>query len=71
MNLVALWGLTQEPIHYFETQAIASGGSLNSTDVINGTQMTITGLWTVYAFGLLVVGTWRKSYLAGCGKTIL
>ena len=71
LNLAALWGLTVETVHIFWGQAMSAGGSLDSRGVASGMQMTITAVWTLYAFALLVIGDWRKERFIQWGGVAL
>ena len=55
-NVVALWGLTLEAIHYFDARADHLG-----TDTFNAMQLSLTVLWAVYAVGVIGVGIARQS----------
>ncbi len=55
-NVVALWGLTLEAVHYFEARAEDLG-----TDTFSAQQLSLTVLWAVYAVGVIGVGIVRQS----------
>lgn len=55
-NVVALWGLTLEAIHYFDARAEDLG-----TDTFGAQQLSLTVLWAVYAVGVMGVGIARQS----------
>ena len=55
-NVVALWGLTLEAIHYFDARADRLG-----TDTFSAQQLSLTVLWAVYAVGVIGVGIARQS----------
>ena len=55
-NVVALWGLTLEAVHYFDARADRLG-----TDTFGAQQLSLTVLWAVYAVGVIGVGIARQS----------
>ena len=55
-NVVALWGLTLEAIHYFDARADRLGA-----DTFGAQQLSLTVLWAVYAVGVIGVGIARQS----------
>lgn len=55
-NVVALWGLTLEAVHYFDARADRLGA-----DAFGGQQLSLTVLWAVYAIGVIGVGIARQS----------
>ena len=57
LNVVALWGLSLEAIHYFDNKAILPGDQ----NAINGTFLSLTAIWSVYGSLLLGIGLkWRQ-----------
>lgn len=64
-NFVALWTLSQEVIHFFD-----SLGVKNDDTYINSTHLALTILWAVYAMGVIGAGIAVRSRwtrLAGIG----
>ena len=55
-NVVALWGLTLEAVHYFDARADRLGA-----DAFGAQQLSLTVLWAVYAVGIIGVGIARQS----------
>jgi len=55
-NVVALWGLTLEAVHYFDARA-----DRLDTDTFNAMQLSLTVLWAVYSVGVIGVGIARQS----------
>ena len=55
-NVVALWGLTLEAVHYFDARA-----DRLRTDTFSAQQLSLTVLWAVYAVGVIGVGIARQS----------
>lgn len=55
-NVVALWGLTLEAVHYFDSRA-----DRLRTDTFSAQQLSLTVLWAVYAVGVIGVGIARQS----------
>ena len=55
-NLVALWALSHEIITYFESRE-----ALLSVDQLNGTHLSLTVLWTVYAIAIIAAGIARQA----------
>ncbi len=55
-NVVALWGLTLETVHYFDARADRLGA-----DTFGAQQLSLTVLWAVYAVGVIGVGIARQS----------
>ena len=55
-NVVALWGLTLEAIHYFDAREFQ-----RSADTFGAQQLSLTVLWAVYAIGVIGVGIARQS----------
>ena len=64
-NGVAIWALSLEAIHYFDSREFQQ-----SVDTFGSKQLTLTVLWAVYAIGVIGVGIARQSSrirLAGIG----
>ena len=55
-NVVVLWGLTLEAVHYFDARAESLGA-----DTFGAQQLSLTVLWAVYAVGVIGVGIARQS----------
>ena len=55
-NVVALWGLTLEAVHYFDARA-----DRLDADTFGAQQLSLTVLWAVYAVGVIGVGIARQS----------
>ena len=55
-NVVALWGLTLEAVHYFDARE-----DRLRTDTFSAQQLSLTVLWAVYAVGVIGVGIARQS----------
>ena len=59
VNVVVLWGLTQEVVHYFDFRSereLASANALESPK-----HFTLTVMWALYAIGAIGVGIARES----------
>ena len=54
-NVVALWTLSQEVIHYFDSLAVK-----NESDYFNAMQLSLTLLWAFYGSILVSVGLTRR-----------
>ena len=68
-NVVALWTLSQEVIHFFD-----SLGVKNDDTYINSTHLTLTVLWAVYAMGTIGAGIAARSRLirlSGIGLLVI
>ena len=68
-NMVALWTLSQEVIHFFD-----SLGVKNDDTYINSTHLTLTVLWAVYAMGTIGAGIAARSRLirlSGIGLLVI
>ena len=64
-NFVALWTLSQEVIHFFDSLRVK-----NDDTYINSTHLALTVLWAVYAMGVISAGIAARSRwvrLAGMG----
>ncbi len=64
-NVVALWTLSQEIIHYFDGLEVK-----NDDTYFNSTHLSLTVLWSVYAMGVIGAGIAARSRwvrLAGMG----
>ena len=60
INVVALWGMSLEGIRYFDRALVRIAGMAADQNAINGTFLTLTALWSIYASILLAVGLrWR------------
>ena len=69
-NFLTLWLFTAEVIAYFDSRALDNVGRLASQNAENGKFMTLTAMWTIYAFGVLVIGVIKRHALlrwAGLG----
>ena len=61
-NVVALWALSVEAVHFFDSResiAFQSQAFQAVQDASNGRLLSLTALWAVYAFGLLAIA-WRR-----------
>ena len=72
LHVVAVWGLSLEAIHYFDTQALTGGSLLvNDQNALDSLYVTLTVIWAVYAAALLSVGLARGMSLARWGGLAL
>ena len=72
LHVVAVWGLSLEAIHYFDTQALVGGSLLvNDQNALDSLYVTLTVIWAVYAAALLSVGLARGMSLARWGGLAL
>ena len=72
LHVVAVWGLSLEAIHYFDTQALTGGSLLvNDQNALDSLYVTLTVIWAVYAAALLSVGLARGMPLARWGGLAL
>ena len=55
-NVVAVWSLSLEVIHYFDYTTFAA-----SVDYVSGKHLSLTVLWAVYAIGIIGVGIATRS----------
>ena len=55
-NVVAVWSLSLEVIHYFDYTTFAA-----SVDYVSGKHLSLTVLWAVYAIGVIGVGIATRS----------
>ena len=55
-NCVAIWALSLEAIHYFDSREFQQ-----SADTFGSKQLSLTVLWAVYAIGVIGVGIARQS----------
>ena len=55
-NVVAVWSLSLEVIHYFDYTTFAA-----SVDYVSGMHLSLTVLWAVYAIGIIGVGIVTRS----------
>ena len=55
-NLVAMWALCQEAVHFFESMEVRQ-----RSDYFSAKQLTLTILWAVYAIGVIAFGIARQS----------
>ncbi len=55
-NVVAVWSLSLEVIHYFDYTTFAA-----SVDYVSGMHLSLTVLWAVYAIGVIGVGIATRS----------
>ena len=55
-NLVALWGMSQEVVHYFDSREITSGAAQTGAK-----HLSLTVLWAVYGIAVIAAGIFRQS----------
>lgn len=60
-NFITLWIISAEVIAYFDSRERAAISSQAFQDAENGRLLALTGLWAVYAFGLLAVAMAKRS----------
>ena len=56
LNLVVVWALSQEIVHYFDSREVALGG-----DYLSAKHLSLTVLWAVYAIGVIAAGIALRS----------
>ena len=56
LNVVVVWALSQEIIHYFDSREVALGG-----DYLSAKHLSLTVLWAVYAIGIIAAGIALRS----------
>ena len=67
VNVVAVWGLSQEIIHYFGSREAAQGGDYSSAK-----HLSLTVLWAVYSVGVIGAGiVLRSSQVRLAGMALL
>ena len=72
INIVALWGLSQEAIHYFDSRAVQPVWSVGDQNAINGMLLSLTAIWATYASLLLAVGLkWRLPLVRWAGLALI
>lgn len=68
LNVVALWGLSQEAIHYFDSRALRPGDQ----NAINGVFLSLTAIWSIYASLLIAIGLkWRLTLVRWGGLALI
>ena len=67
MNVAAVWGLSVEGVHFFQSQASHLAGTLSSASVTNGVLLSLTLIWATYGTGMVAFGLWRDAALAHVG----
>ena len=66
-NLLTLFLFSLEVIWYFSGGAVDAGLRWDNINSLNDTLLTLTAVWTIYAFVLVSVGKWRGWQLARAG----
>ena len=66
-NLLTLLVFSLEAAGYFGSQAVKVGEALWEGTSLHHLLLTLTAIWTVYAFVLVSVGRWRGWGLARAG----
>ena len=61
-NFLTLWLFTAEVIAYFDSRVHAPYAQQAVQNAENGKFLTITAMWTIYAFGILAVGMAKQDY---------
>lgn len=56
LNVVAVWALSQEIVHYFDSREVVLGG-----DYLSAKHLSLTVLWAVYAIGVIAAGIGMRS----------
>ena len=56
LNVVVVWALSQEIVHYFDSREVALGG-----DYLSAKHLSLTVLWAVYAIGVIAAGIALRS----------
>lgn len=59
-NFLTLWLFTAEVIAYFDSQVQFLSREMTPQDAENGKLLTLTAMWTIYAFGILAVGLAKR-----------
>lgn len=55
-NFLTLWLFTAETIAYFDSRVLLPIEQLAAQNVENAKFLTLTAMWTIYAFGILAIG---------------
>ena len=72
LHVLAVWGLSLEAIHYFDSQTLTGGSLLvNDQNALDSLYVTLTVIWALYAAALLSVGLARGMSLARWGGMVL
>ncbi|MDA1127246.1 MAG: DUF2339 domain-containing protein [Chloroflexi bacterium] len=59
-NFLTLFLFTAEAIAYFDSQSQFSSLNMTPQDADNGKFLTLTAMWTIYAFGILAIGVAKR-----------
>ncbi len=62
-NFLTLWLFTAEAIAYFDSRARLTFGQLAAQNAENAKFLTLTAMWTIYAFGILAIGMAKRHAL--------
>ena len=67
LNVVGVWALSQEIVHYFDSREVVQGQGYNSA-----MHLSLTVLWAVYAIGVIAAGiSLRSSNIRLAGIVLL
>ena len=55
-NLLTLWLFTAEVIAYFDSRILLLSREMTEQSLDNAKFLTLTAMWTIYAFGILAIG---------------
>ncbi len=67
LNVVAVWALSQEMVHYFDSREIALGG-----DYLSAKHLSLTVFWAFYAIAVIAAGiALRSSQIRLAGMVLL
>ena len=69
LHVLAVWGLSLEAIHYFDSQTLTD--VMSNQDALDGLYIALTVVWAVYGAALIAVGLSRGMRLARWGGMVL
>ncbi len=59
-NFLTLWLFTAEVIAYFDNRVLLPSSQLAAQNAENAKFLTLTAMWTMYAFGILAIGMAKR-----------
>ena len=59
-NFLTLWLFTAEVIAYFDSRVLLPSSQLAAQNAENAKFLTLTAMWTMYAFGILAIGMAKR-----------
>ena len=69
LHVLAVWGLSLEAIHYFDSQTLTD--VMSNQDALDGLYIALTVVWAVYGAALIAMGLQRGMRLARWGGMVL